>query len=383
MQLPPAPKKARGRNGLWLAIIVLGIAAFAMFGLKQPALVVNSVDMEGPFAGDGKPHSVVLRYTAHNNVLRSVETRFVRGDGTWDTRPATYDISASDGAPGQAAVQTLSYTTSKPASVTFSYVLIGGDGKRSAPFEHTFNIVPPPQITDLTVPRSLHVGADFSVTLNYQRGASDIVKVERHVINSNVPWGQNDAEQTTQLKDTTGSFNYAFSAAQQPVRSTVEFVIEDAQGIRSEPKRVVLNIGATNVASPNAPSPSTPSPSAPSPSTPNVRDARGRPATVVAVREVRAPGQSTGMGGAIGAMLGAIAGSKLGHGRGRAPTAVIGAGGGALAGNAVESNARATVTWQTTVQFDDGSRRVFTQTDAPRWRAGDRVNAVNGVLSVP
>jgi outer membrane lipoprotein SlyB len=82
-------------------------------------------------------------------------------------------------------------------------------------------------------------------------------------------------------------------------------------------------------------------------------------------------------------MLGAIAGSKLGHGRGRAPTAVIGAGGGALAGNAVESNARATVTWQTTVQFDDGSRRVFTQTDAPRWRAGDRVNAVNGVLSVP
>ncbi|HUK04894.1 MAG TPA: hypothetical protein VLV90_07415, partial [Burkholderiales bacterium] len=60
---------------------------------------------------------------------------------------------------------------------------------------------------------------------------------------------------------------------------------------------------------------------------------------------------------------------------------VVGAAGGAVAGNVIENRAGANRTFEIGVQFDDGSSRVFHQDSHPGWRQGSRVKVVNGALT--
>jgi outer membrane lipoprotein SlyB len=354
VNVPPPPRKVPP----WaIAAAVLALAVACWYAFFQPKLEISGVDMQGPFVGDGKPRQVAVHFSARNNTVRSVEVRFAHGDGNWNAQPATYDASANATASAQTNAGTLAYTTSKPISATFSYVLIGGDGKRSAPFERTFEIVPPLVITDVSVPRPLLVGQNFAVTIKYQRSGADIVKVERHVVSSNVPWSQVDAVQPLTVADANGSVQYGFDAAPRPMRSTVEFVLVDAQGVRSDPKRVALNIGTTEPSGTG-------------------------PGTVLSVQELKTPGQATGMGAVIGGVIGGILGNTLGHGRGRVATTVAGTAGGAYAGNQVEGGVRSTSVWRTTVRLDDGVVRTLTSPTTPRWRIGDRVNVTNGAVSL-
>ena len=59
---------------------------------------------------------------------------------------------------------------------------------------------------------------------------------------------------------------------------------------------------------------------------------------------------------------------------------VLGAAGGAFAGNAIEKNARTTKSYEVGVLMEDGSRRTVTLASAPTWRAGDHVRVVNGSI---
>ena len=59
---------------------------------------------------------------------------------------------------------------------------------------------------------------------------------------------------------------------------------------------------------------------------------------------------------------------------------VVGAVGGAVAGNEIEKRVKSTKRYEITVRFDDGTSRVFTEANAPSWRNGDKVKVINGVI---
>ncbi len=54
--------------------------------------------------------------------------------------------------------------------------------------------------------------------------------------------------------------------------------------------------------------------------------------------------------------------------------------GGAAAGNEVEKRVKATRSYEITVRFDDGSRRVISEAETPTWHSGDKVKVIDGVI---
>jgi outer membrane lipoprotein SlyB len=350
----PALADPRVRLGLIGGAIAL-IVALAWWMLT-PKLEITRIETQGPFVGNGKPTPVFVEFEARNAAPQSVEVRFLRGDGSWQPAAWKHEVGSATGTRADAG--SLQYRTKRPASATFEYVLVSADGKRSAPFERTFDITPPVTITGIRVPRPLRVGHEFALTIGYEKGAADIVRIERRVVETSVPWKQSESAQEVKLGGSSGSFDYKFDAAMQPMRSTLEFVMVDAQGLRSEPARVVLDIGTPPAVAPG-----------------------GSLGTVMSVAQVTEKGQATGLGAVIGGVIGGVIGTRFGGGHGRDATTVAGVAGGAYAGHEVEKNIRGTSTWNTTVRFDNGSLRVIRTTGAPRWRSGERVSFVNGVLS--
>jgi outer membrane lipoprotein SlyB len=104
----------------------------------------------------------------------------------------------------------------------------------------------------------------------------------------------------------------------------------------------------------------------------------GRFGTVVAVNEVEVKGDAKG----VGAVGGGVAGAVLGHNIGdhNKLVTVLGAAGGALLGNQIEKQARATKQWELTVNFDDGSSQTLKSATQPIWHQGDRVRLNDGQL---
>ncbi|MFN2644932.1 MAG: glycine zipper 2TM domain-containing protein [Burkholderiales bacterium] len=100
--------------------------------------------------------------------------------------------------------------------------------------------------------------------------------------------------------------------------------------------------------------------------------------TVESVRQVEAKGDAKGVGAVGGGLAGAVLGHNIGdHNK---LVTVLGAAGGALLGNQIEKQARATKQWEMTVRYDDGSTQVFKSEQAPFWHQGDRVRYYEGKL---
>ncbi|BDT66042.1 hypothetical protein os1_01940 [Comamonadaceae bacterium OS-1] len=101
---------------------------------------------------------------------------------------------------------------------------------------------------------------------------------------------------------------------------------------------------------------------------------------VESTREITNPGQGSGVGAVGGAVVGGVLGHQVGGGRGRDVATVLGALGGAFAGNHIEGQVKASHSYEITVRLDDGSTRTLHQSEQPGWQAGDRVKIVNGAL---
>ena len=100
--------------------------------------------------------------------------------------------------------------------------------------------------------------------------------------------------------------------------------------------------------------------------------------TVESVREVEDPGQAQG----IGAVGGGIAGAVIGHNIGdhNKLVTLLGAAGGALLGNHIEKQARATKHWELDVRLDNGTTQTIRSDTQPFWHQGDRVRLLHGEL---
>ena len=81
-------------------------------------------------------------------------------------------------------------------------------------------------------------------------------------------------------------------------------------------------------------------------------------------------------GMAAGTVIGGLLGNQIGHGNGRVAATVIGAAGGAFAGNAVEKNLKNYTVYEMRVRMNDGSYRSFEQRSAVA--AGTRVVVDDG-----
>ncbi|MDH4394855.1 MAG: glycine zipper 2TM domain-containing protein [Limnobacter sp.] len=101
---------------------------------------------------------------------------------------------------------------------------------------------------------------------------------------------------------------------------------------------------------------------------------------VTAVRERKIEGDGSGAGAVAGGVAGAVLGKQLGNGNGQKAMAVLGAVGGAYAGNKIEKQVRATVVYDVDVSLNSGDSRTFTFNDPPSWQRGDQIKVVDGKL---
>jgi outer membrane lipoprotein SlyB len=119
---------------------------------------------------------------------------------------------------------------------------------------------------------------------------------------------------------------------------------------------------------------------APAPATQAKAPACPNCGTVTGIREIEKP-RKYGAGTATGAVIGGVLGYAVG-GRGhRTAGTVVGAAGGAVAGNVIENQAAENKTFEIGVMFDDGYSRTVLQDSHPSLSQGTRVKLVNGVLT--
>jgi len=103
--------------------------------------------------------------------------------------------------------------------------------------------------------------------------------------------------------------------------------------------------------------------------------------TITSIREVKKKGSSSGAGALTGAVVGGALGYAVG-GRGhRTAGTLIGAGGGALAGNYIEKNASAGKEFRIDIRLDNGAQQTYRYDSMPNWGVGTRVRVVNGQLT--
>jgi len=148
--------------------------------------------------------------------------------------------------------------------------------------------------------------------------------------------------------------------------------------VRVAPKKPVAPVGYDDYATPLPPAPR----SIAQVETPRPVVLPGHLATVQSVREVKDPGQHTGLGPIAGGIAGAVIGDQIGKGKDttRKVLTVLGAAGGAYAGREIEKQARATKHWEIDVRRDDGAFETVRSEVAPPYRPGERVRLVDGRL---
>lgn len=109
-----------------------------------------------------------------------------------------------------------------------------------------------------------------------------------------------------------------------------------------------------------------------------MRMAQVQDGTVVAVRSVKVEGPQSGVGGAVGMVTGAVAGSNVGGYRDAPVFAFLGAILGGVIGTAIERDAGTTPAVELIVQLRNGERVAIVQAKGQEeFRAGDAVMVVS------
>jgi outer membrane lipoprotein SlyB len=102
---------------------------------------------------------------------------------------------------------------------------------------------------------------------------------------------------------------------------------------------------------------------------------------VEAVNEVTVEPKGSGGGAVTGGIVGGIIGNQIGKGATRDIATLLGAVGGAYAGNHIEKSVKESKRYDVVVRFDDGSMLTFSSDSPPAWHSGDHVRLQNGLLT--
>jgi outer membrane lipoprotein SlyB len=102
--------------------------------------------------------------------------------------------------------------------------------------------------------------------------------------------------------------------------------------------------------------------------------------TVDSIRAARVTGDQTGLGAVTGGLTGALVRNPLERGNASLVTTILGAAGGAFAGNEIDKSAKRQFAYRVTIRMDDGSFRTVSLPSAPAFTVGDKVRVVEGKL---
>lgn len=102
--------------------------------------------------------------------------------------------------------------------------------------------------------------------------------------------------------------------------------------------------------------------------------------SVESINQIESKGQGSGIGAVAGGIAGALLGNTMGAGNGRTAMTLLGAGGGAYAGNEIEKNTRKSTSYRIRVRLENGELRTVYQRTPPAVAVGDRVKVVNGEI---
>lgn len=101
---------------------------------------------------------------------------------------------------------------------------------------------------------------------------------------------------------------------------------------------------------------------------------------VQSIELVRQGNTGIGAGAVMGGIVGGILGHQVGSGQGNTAATVLGAAGGAYAGNEIEKrNQQQADAYKFNIRMQDGSYQAVTQVTIDDIRVGDRVRIDNGV----
>jgi outer membrane lipoprotein SlyB len=107
------------------------------------------------------------------------------------------------------------------------------------------------------------------------------------------------------------------------------------------------------------------------------REQAVRMGIVESVREVTIENSRTGVGAIGGAVVGGVAGSNIGKGKGATVGTVLGAVAGGIAGQAIEKGVGNKKGLEITVKLDSGELRAYVQEADETFRPGERVRIVS------
>jgi outer membrane lipoprotein SlyB len=102
--------------------------------------------------------------------------------------------------------------------------------------------------------------------------------------------------------------------------------------------------------------------------------------TISSVNVTAKKGEGSGIGVVAGGVVGGLVGNQIGSGRGNTAATVVGAAGGAFAGNEVEKRIKTTKQYNVAVRMDDGSDKTFTFDKEPGFAVGEKVRVLDGKL---
>jgi len=105
-----------------------------------------------------------------------------------------------------------------------------------------------------------------------------------------------------------------------------------------------------------------------------------RVGTVESIRSQTVQNNNATLGALGGALVGGILGNQVGQGSGRTAATVVGAAGGAYAGNRMASGS--SLVWIIGIRYDDGSLATIQQASSPAVRIGDRVRVSNNGMEI-
>jgi len=104
--------------------------------------------------------------------------------------------------------------------------------------------------------------------------------------------------------------------------------------------------------------------------------------TVERIEVINRSASNNVAGTIIGGIVGGLIGAQIGGGSGRTAATIVGAAGGAVAGNAIEGRRRADhETFRVSVRLDNGTMRTVTQENIDDLRTGDRVRLDGNLIS--
>ena len=95
---------------------------------------------------------------------------------------------------------------------------------------------------------------------------------------------------------------------------------------------------------------------------------------VLAINRVEVASPNSGIGAVVGGVVGGVAGHQVGGGHGKDAMTVLGAVGGAVAGNAIEKHERRVYRYDVQVRSEDGTTRTLHYSSPPSFVVGERIS---------